>query len=155
MTRTDSSDALSDRETLTAPCVINPIDCHVPSSQHVAIVMATYNGSRFVEEQIHSIQKQTYADWVLYVRDDGSRDDTVKKLLQFEGKDQRVRLVRDELGNQGTIGNFSTLMKVALEENSDYVFFADQDDIWHQKNWRPCLWRCENLSWHMTIRSRC
>ena len=133
MARTESSDALNDRETLTAPSVINPIDCYVPSLQRVAIIMATFNGGRFVEEQIHSIQKQTYADWVLYVRDDGSRDDTVKKLLQFEGKDQRVRLVSDEIGNLGVIENYSTLMKVALEENIDYVFFADQDDIWHPK----------------------
>jgi len=68
---------------------------------------------------------------VLYVRDDGSRDDTVIKLLQFESKDQRVKLVRDELGNLEVIENYSTLMKVALDENVDYVFFADQDDIWH------------------------
>jgi hypothetical protein len=65
MARTDSSDALSDRQTSTAPCVINPTKSFVPTSQHVAIVMATFNGSRFIEEQLHSIQKQTYADWVL------------------------------------------------------------------------------------------
>lgn len=112
------------------PVVLNGSTCHVPVAQRVAIVMATYNGSRFVEEQIRSIQAQSYYDWELYVRDDGSCDDTVQKVLQIERDDHRVQLVRDELGNQGAIGNFSVLMEVALKEEADYVFFADQDDIW-------------------------
>ncbi len=102
-----------------------------PMGQRVAIVMATYNGSRFVEEQIRSIQSQSFPEWLLYVRDDGSRDDTVQKVCQIERVDDRVKLVRDDFGNQGTIGNFSTLMKVALEEGADYLFFSDQDDVWH------------------------
>ena len=113
------------------PVVINGMTCHAPIAQRVAIVMATYNGSRFIEEQIQSIQAQSYSDWVLYVRDDGSRDDTVQKVLQIEREDHRVQLVRDELGNQGPIGNFSTLMELALEKNAGYVFLADQDDVWH------------------------
>lgn len=115
----------------TAPAVIKDTSCHDLMTQRVVIAMATYNGGRFIEEQIRSIQAQSYSDWVLYIRDDGSRDDTVQKVLQFERKDHRVKLVRDMLGNQGAIGNFSTLMKFALEESADYVFFADQDDVWH------------------------
>lgn len=115
----------------TAPVVINDTSSLKPTAQRVVIAMATYNGGRFIEEQIQSIQAQSYSDWVLYVRDDGSRDDTVQKVLQIEREDHRVKLVRDELGNQGPIGNFSTLMEFALERNADYVFFADQDDVWH------------------------
>jgi len=123
----------------TAPVVINGTSFFDPSVQRVAIVMATYNGSRFIEEQIKSIQAQSYSDWVLYVRDDGSRDDTVEKILQIERVDHRVKLVRDELGNQGPIGNFSILMELALEKNSDYVFFADQDDVWHSEKFAIML----------------
>ena len=115
----------------TAPVVINDTSSLKPTAQRVVIAMATYNGGRFVAEQIQSIQAQSYSDWLLYVRDDGSRDDTVQKILQIEREDHRVKLVRDELGNQGPIGNFSTLMELALEKNADYVFFADQDDVWH------------------------
>jgi len=115
----------------TAPVVINDTSSFKPTAQRVVIVMATYNGGRFIEEQIQSIQAQSYSDWVLYVRDDGSRDDTVQKVLQIERADHRVKLVRDELGNQGPIGNFSTLMEFSLERNAGYVFFADQDDVWH------------------------
>lgn len=115
----------------TAPTVINNTTCHIPAAQRVAIVMATYNGGRFIAEQIRSIQAQSFTDWVLYIRDDGSRDDTVQKILQIEREDPRVKFVRDELGNQGAIGNFSVLMKVAFEESADYIFFSDQDDVWH------------------------
>jgi len=101
------------------------------ATQRVAIVMATYNGRRFVEEQIRSIQAQSYSDWMLYVRDDGSSDDTVQKVIQIQSEDHRVKLVFDELGNQGAIGNFSVLMRVALEANADYIFFSDQDDVWY------------------------
>ena len=93
--------------------------------------MATYNGSRFVEEQIRSIQSQSFSEWLLYVRDDGSRDDTVQKVIQIERGDARVKLIRDDIGNHGAIGNFSILMNVVLEEGADYLFFADQDDVWY------------------------
>lgn len=115
----------------TAPVVFNEMNDCPPVTGHVSIIMATYNGARFIQEQICSIQAQSYTNWVLYVRDDGSRDDTIEKLIHIEAGDHRIRLVRDELGNQGAIGNFSVLMNVALEECADYVFFADQDDVWH------------------------
>lgn len=99
----------------------------------VVIVMATYNGVRFIEEQIRSIQEQTDNQWVLYIRDDGSSDDTVQKIMQMEREDHRVKLLRDDPGNRGPIGNFAALMKVALEANADHVFFADQDDVWHRE----------------------
>ncbi|GAB1232685.1 hypothetical protein UT4_11510 [Ferrigenium sp. UT4] len=44
--------------------------------------------------------------------------------------DVRIRLLTDDLGNKGTIGNFSILMEAALKEGADYLFFADQDDVW-------------------------
>jgi len=115
----------------TTPAVLAETSDCVQIVGRVVIIMATYNGGRFVQEQIRSIQAQGYPDWMLYVRDDGSRDDTVEKILQIEREDHRVRLVRDKLGNQGAIGNFSALMGVAMAENADYVFFADQDDVWY------------------------
>lgn len=132
-------------EILTTPVVINDTFSHNLVIQRVVIVMATYNGSRFIEEQIISIQAQSYSDWVLYIRDDGSRDDTVQKTLLVESKDQRIKLVQDKLGNQGPIGNFSTLMNLALQEKADYVFFADQDDVWHQDKLAIMLGGIRNL----------
>ena len=130
----------------TAPIVIaNASPYLTPRPQRVAIVMATYNGGRFIEEQIRSIQAQSYSAWILYVRDDGSSDDTIHKVLQIEREDCRVKLIRDGLGNQGAIGNFSTLMKVALEQDADYVFFADQDDVWHHEKLARMLCAMQGL----------
>jgi hypothetical protein len=96
----------------------------------VAVVLATYNGSRFIRQQVESIQRQSYGQWTLYIRDDGSRDDTVAIEQEIAAADHRIRLVQDTLGNQGAIGNFAALMEFSLEAGADYVFFADQDDVW-------------------------
>lgn len=93
--------------------------------------MATYNGGRFVQQQIESMQAQSFGDWKLFVRDDGSHDDTVRKLEEMACGDARINPVQDGRGNLGAIANFSALMEVALASGADYVFFADQDDVWH------------------------
>ncbi len=130
----------------TASVVIDDISSNLDiTTQRVAIVMATYNGARFIEEQIHSIQAQSYSAWMLYVRDDGSSDDTVQKIMQIQCEDHRVKLVRDDLGNQGAIGNFSALMKVALNANADYLFFADQDDVWYPEKLATMLLGIQSL----------
>ena len=49
----------------------------------VAILMSTYNGEQFLDEQIKSIINQTYQDWHLYIRDDGSSDNTVEILRKY------------------------------------------------------------------------
>jgi glycosyltransferase involved in cell wall biosynthesis len=92
--------------------------------------MATYNGGRFIEAQIESIRTQNYPHWDLYIRDDGSQDNTVVKIRQIEGVDSRVKLLQDELGRLGVSGNFSVLMSFALEVGAEYTFFSDQDDVW-------------------------
>ncbi len=110
--------------------ILNPA-ARLPSAQRVVVVMATYNGARFIEAQIRSIQAQSYAHWVLYIRDDGSRDETVQKILHLAAHDQRIQLVQNGLGNQGVVGNFSMLLEFAAQREADYVFLADQDDVWY------------------------
>jgi glycosyltransferase involved in cell wall biosynthesis len=93
--------------------------------------MATYNGAKYVEEQIKSIQAQTISDWSLLIRDDGSQDDTLDRVLCYSQNDNRISVLQDELGNLGVSENFACLMQVALNNGADYVAFSDQDDIWH------------------------
>ena len=52
-------------------------------NQNVAIMMATYNGGRFLAEQIDSILSQTYRNWVLFIRDDGSTDSTLDVIANY------------------------------------------------------------------------
>lgn len=98
---------------------------------YVLILMACYNGARYLEEQIQSIQAQSYRDWILIARDDGSRDETRAILRRFESEDPRICTAEDGDGNLGPIGNFSRLISYACEKRADYIFFADQDDVWH------------------------
>jgi len=100
------------------------------AARKIIILLATYNGEKYLADQIRSIQRQTISNWTLLVRDDGSQDNTRDVLHKFAGKDTRIRYVNDELGCLGTTRNFGALMRVALAEGADAVFFSDQDDIW-------------------------
>jgi rhamnosyltransferase len=96
----------------------------------IIIVLGTYNGSRFLTEQLHSFQKQEWTDWLLLVRDDGSTDGTVEILNEFESSDARIRCLRDQCGRLGVIGNYAALMQAALTAAPDFAFYSDQDDVW-------------------------
>lgn len=95
-----------------------------------AILMAAYNGEKFIGEQIMSIIAQTYKDWVLLIRDDGSTDRTVEIIRDFSRQDERIKLILDENGHLGNCQNFSVLMDHVA--TSQYIFFSDQDDYWFQ-----------------------
>lgn len=94
----------------------------------IDILMATYNGSRFLDAQLASIAQQSFEDWHLIVRDDGSNDETPDILRRFRDTfPDRVTIVEDTLGNLGTQQNFNHLISLS---KADYVSFSDQDDIW-------------------------
>ncbi|WP_456397492.1 glycosyltransferase family 2 protein [Desulfurobacterium sp.] len=99
----------------------------------VAILMATYNGARFLSQQLDSLLSQTYDNWFLLVHDDGSEDETVDILKSYRDRySDQIFLIEDNLTFGNAKDNFSYLMKTALEmENSfEYFFFCDQDDVW-------------------------
>lgn len=94
----------------------------------VHILLSTYNGERFLAEQIDSIRKQTFQDWILLIRDDGSSDGTRQIIRDYCLKDERIFFINpDDTINLGVIQSFHTLLKY---ERADYYFFSDQDDIW-------------------------
>ncbi len=94
------------------------------------IVMATYNGERFVAEQLDSIVNQTYEHWHLLIRDDGSTDGTLKIVERYAREDARIRLLPDDCKRLGAAASFSALMETAQAEHPKYLLFADQDDVW-------------------------
>lgn len=94
----------------------------------VNILLATYNGERYLAQQIESIRQQTFKEWQLLIRDDGSRDKTVSIIEEFVKKDPRISFINpDQRDNIGVINNFFTLLK---HDKADVYFFSDQDDIW-------------------------
>ena len=91
----------------------------------VDILLATYNGGPYLAELLGSLKAQTYGDWTLLVRDDGSEDNTLDVLKDFA--DRRIRLLKDERTRLGPCGSFSELLR---RSTADYVMFCDQDDVW-------------------------
>lgn len=97
-------------------------------SPQVVIVLSTFNGERYLQEQLDSIARQTFCEWKLVLRDDGSTDAT-RQIVESVAKQypDQIEIVSDNVGNQGLISSFSTLIQQA---DADYVLFSDQDDVW-------------------------
>lgn len=94
----------------------------------VDILMATYNGSHFIIEQIESIIHQTYKEWQLIIRDDGSTDNTLEIINEYQKMyPKKITIVNDNVGNLGVVKNFKELLHYST---SNYIMFCDQDDIW-------------------------
>lgn len=92
------------------------------------ILLATYNGSKYLKEQLDSILNQTYPHFTLWIRDDGSTDETYQILSDYAKKDLRIKILNSS-EKLGPRGNFGALMEVS---SNPYIAFADQDDVWHQ-----------------------
>lgn len=95
--------------------------------------MSTYNGEKFIKEQINSILSQKDVDVCLYIRDDGSSDSTIEIINDYCRNNKNVRLInKPDEKNVGVLRSFLTLLKYVLNENTEfnYFCFADQDDYW-------------------------
>lgn len=91
--------------------------------------MGTYNGEKFLTEQIQSIINQTDVSIQLLVRDDGSSDKTVKILESFSKSGELKFKVGENLGFSR---NYVSLLQGAMEDSWEYLAFSDQDDIWNE-----------------------
>ncbi|MDO4913669.1 MAG: glycosyltransferase family 2 protein [Bifidobacteriaceae bacterium] len=110
------------------------------------ILMSTYNGERYITEQIQSIQQQHFKQWRLWIRDDGSQDNTRAIIEQFAKQDSRIALVTTaSTNNIGVVQSFYELKEFALkqEQIADYFFFCDQDDVWLPNKLQVCIERAE------------
>ncbi|MCK9402124.1 MAG: glycosyltransferase family 2 protein [Chitinophagaceae bacterium] len=90
--------------------------------------MATYNGERFLSEQLESVLSQSYSNIELIVVDDGSVDGTVALVESYSKRYPAIRLYVNE-ENLGYIKNFEKGMLLA---NGEYIALSDQDDIWRK-----------------------
>ena len=94
----------------------------------IAILMATYNGERYLREQIDSILSQSSKQWHLYIHDDGSTDGTLEILNNYAEKHPEWVTVMDYPSQGGALQNFMSLLE---KVEADYYMFSDQDDVWH------------------------
>ena len=94
------------------------------------IVLAAFDAGEFIDPQIESILAQTHERWRLLMRDDGSGDDTARRVEAWAGRDPRITVLSDRRGRLGTSANFSLLLECALARGACWVAIADQDDVW-------------------------
>lgn len=101
-------------------------------SDSVLIMMATYNGEKFLREQLDSILCQTISTWKLLIRDDNSSDQTRSIIKEYEEKDGRIHLIENTSEHHGAYYNFFGLLNDVRQNENPFNFymFADQDDIW-------------------------
>ncbi|HIX36119.1 MAG TPA: glycosyltransferase family 2 protein [Candidatus Limosilactobacillus merdigallinarum] len=96
--------------------------------KQVAILMSTYNGEQYLGEQIQSIVDQTYSNWHLYIRDDGSKDNTTNIIKSYAEKDDRITFFNEKkIQNVGVVKSFMELLD---KTDADFYMFSDQDDLW-------------------------
>lgn len=94
--------------------------------EQIDVLLATYNGEKYLKEQLDSILNQTYQNIQLIISDDCSKDDTRNILKEYEKKDSRVKVYYQN-ENIGCIKNFEFLLKQV--KNKIYML-SDQDDVW-------------------------
>lgn len=95
----------------------------------IVIYMATYNGQRYLAEQLDSIVSQTHTNWELWVSDDGSEDNTIEILKNYQQGFSNNRMFIESGPRNGYAANFFSLIHKEAG-NGSYYAFADQDDIW-------------------------
>lgn len=94
----------------------------------VSILLATYNGEKYLREQIDSLLNQTYQDFYLYISDDMSSDNTVSIIKEYVARyPEKIFFLKKEKASGCPQGNFFYLLN---NVQSDLYLFCDQDDVW-------------------------
>lgn len=107
------------------------IQCH----HQIAILLATYNGEKYLCEQIDSILGQSFTDWHLYIHDDGSTDDTITIIKRYKNQLPEKITVLDYPTQGGASCNFFSLLETI---DAPYYMFSDQDDVWFENKIQTC-----------------
>jgi glycosyltransferase involved in cell wall biosynthesis len=94
-------------------------------NKKILILLSTYNGEKYLQEQLDSLFAQTYKEFEIIARDDGSCDNSLEILKACDVT------ILDSKENLGAKGSFGALLEFAVEKSSsDYFMFCDQDDVW-------------------------
>lgn len=126
----------------------------------IAVLMSTYNGQRYIEQQLDSLFAQVKTSVHLFIRDDGSTDKTVSIIKNYGDtltKNNKITIVDDVLGNIGVYESWNELLK-SVPRIYRYYAICDQDDIWHSEKLtsavdalrscrtEPCIYTCNTTA---------
>lgn len=101
--------------------------------EKVCVVLSTYNGQNYLDEQIRSLLAQKYVNLTVLVRDDGSSDQTQELLRKWNERESSIQVCEKDFSvNFGVAKSFTFLLNNAEQMFPDiqYFFFCDQDDVW-------------------------
>jgi len=111
----------------------------------VGVLLATYNGEKFIGQQIESILAQTYADFKLIIADDCSIDNTYMVADSYKVRfPQKIVLYKNKFPTGSAKGNFFCMFEKYSKE-FDYIIFADQDDVWLLQKLEKMMFRMKQL----------
>lgn len=99
----------------------------------ISVCIATYNGEKFIRQQLESIIRQLSDEDEIVVSDNGSDDDTLSIISSL--KEKRIRIIEGPEKKSSTC-NFENAIKAA---KGDYIFLSDQDDVWREDKVTVCL----------------
>lgn len=92
------------------------------------VLMSTYNGEKYIRDQLDSLLRQTLRPDLIYIRDDGSKDDTVAILEEYASEHPFIKYYSGK--NKGPAKSFWEL--ICNCEDADYYALCDQDDVWFE-----------------------
>lgn len=93
----------------------------------VSIALATFNGEKYLRQQLDSLLNQTYKNFEIVISDDNSNDDTLNIIKEYQARDLRIKFIISHL-ERGFINNFQNAI---LHSVGEIIFLCDQDDIWY------------------------
>lgn len=105
------------------------MEFELKAAPSVLIIMGTYNGEKYIAQQLDSIIDQTYHNWRLVISDDGSSDGTLEIVRQYQKKFPIGRVIIKNGPRKGFCANFLSVC-LDCELQADYYAFCDQDDVW-------------------------
>ena len=113
------------------------------NGRQIAVLLATYNGAKFLTAQLESLFSQTCSDFCVYIRDDGSSDDTLNIVEGYRQKyPDQVVVVED---GEKHIGAAKSFMRLLQSVESGYYMFCDQDDVWFETKIEKTLARMREV----------
>ena len=95
----------------------------------VSIITPLYNSEKYIAETIESVLAQTYSNWEMIIVDDCSKDNSTKIVEEYQKKDRRIKLYRNEI-NKGV--SYTRNRAIDLSQGK-YIAFLDSDDLWKKE----------------------
>lgn len=107
----------------------------------ILVLLSTYNGEKYLVEQLDSIFSQNEVEVTLLIRDDGSIDNTLVILHKYIFENPSYKIILKQGSNIGSAASFSCLLLMAYEQRNlyDYFAFSDQDDVWMKEKLKSAL----------------